>query len=317
MSASQDPSAAPQLLPVSGAELRRDPALHEAVRRVGQRVGVDFTDDERVREELKRGREALAGMGSATAGPGCLAFLLVIVAAGLAVADKISPPLAVHRTALLAGAGACAVLAVVALVWAVVRWQRARKDPVFAAYREVLALAQAHGLTLTHVPDWLVGKTDASSKPAYPLPEVAPVGGARGATPPGAPDTPRGSGDARLPRKPAEVAEWEREQAAGAGGWHLEGGFLLLAAGGGGAFWAYTSDTPAGYAAPALAVPAAVAVWVAGARRSSRSARLREAAVAYIAQLKAAQDQGVALPELSPQLARLLEEDDGTGTPAS
>lgn len=49
MSASQDPSAAQQLLPVSGAELRRDPALHEAVRRVGQRVGVDFTDDERVR----------------------------------------------------------------------------------------------------------------------------------------------------------------------------------------------------------------------------------------------------------------------------
>ncbi|KIX76777.1 hypothetical protein SF12_17105 [Streptomyces sp. MBRL 601] len=60
-----------------------------------------------------------------------------------------------------------------------------------------------------------------------------------------------------------------------------------------------------------------MAVWVAGERRSSRSARLREAAVAYIAQLKAAQDQGVALPELSPQLARLLEEDDVTGTPAS
>lgn len=63
MSASQDPSVAPQLLPVSGAELRRDPALHEAVRRVGQRVGVDFTDDERVREELKRGREATSSIG--------------------------------------------------------------------------------------------------------------------------------------------------------------------------------------------------------------------------------------------------------------
>ncbi|MFC7468746.1 hypothetical protein ACFQVA_16155 [Actinomadura keratinilytica] len=102
MSDSRDTSpTAPPLLPVGGAELRRDPALHEAVRRVGQRVGVDFTDDERVREELRRGRDALAD-GSATTGPGCLAFLLLIVAAGLAVADQISPALTAHRPALLA-----------------------------------------------------------------------------------------------------------------------------------------------------------------------------------------------------------------------
>ncbi|MFD6042257.1 hypothetical protein ACFWG7_13120 [Streptomyces koyangensis] len=303
------PTAQP-LLPVTGAELRRDPALHEAVRRVGQRVGVDFTDDERVREELKRGREALAGMGSATAGPSCLVFLLLIVAAGLAVADKISPPLAVHRTALLAGAGACAVLAVAALVWAVVRWQRARKDPVFAAYREVLALARAHGLTLTHVPDWLVGKTEGPSKPWSPLPEVAPPGAATGATLPSSPSAPHGAGDVRPPRKPAEVAAWERT--ADQGGWHDELGGLLALAGAGAAVWAYVEDQPVGYAGLFLGLASAITVWVLGHRQGVRKKRGRQAALHHLADLRAAQAAGAAVPELSPQLRRLLEENAGT-----
>ncbi|MFI1313847.1 hypothetical protein ACH4TS_27510 [Streptomyces albidoflavus] len=300
---------APALLPVSGAELRRDPALHEAVRRVGQRVGVDFTDDERVREELRRGRDALAG-GSATAGPGCLALLLLIVAAGLAVADQISPPLTVHRPALLAGAGACAVLAVTAMGWAVVRWQRARRDPVLAAYREVLALAQAHGLALTHVPDWLVGKADESSKPWSPLPEVAPPGAGTGATPPPAPSAPRGTGNIRLPRKPAEVTAWERT--ADQGGWHDELGGLLALAGAGAAFWAYVEDQPVGYAGLLLGLASAVTVWVLGHRQGVRKQRGRQAALRHLADLRAAQAAGAAVPELSPQLRRLLEEDDGT-----
>ncbi|MFD5023999.1 hypothetical protein [Streptomyces sp. NPDC058373] len=310
MSASQDPSVAPQLLPVSGAELRRDPALHEAVRRVGQRVGVDFTDDERVREELRRGREALAGMGSATLAPSCLTFVFLIVAGGLAVADKISPGLSVHRPALLAGAGVFAALAVAAIVWAVVRGQRARRDPVFAAYREVLALAQAHGVTPTHIPDWLVGKANASSKPWYPLPEVAPVSTAQGATPPSAPAAPRSTGDVRPPRKPAEVTAWE--QTADKGGWHDEVGLLLALAGGGAAMWAYFEDEPVGYAGLALGLAAAITVWVVGYRQGARKKRGRQAALRHLADVQAAQAAGAAVPELSPQLRKLLEKDDGS-----
>ncbi|MCU7705169.1 DUF5129 domain-containing protein [Streptomyces albidoflavus] len=310
MSDSRDTSpTAPPLLPVGGAELRRDPALHEAVRRAGQRVGVDFTDDERVREELRRGHDALAG-GSATTGPGCLAFLLLIVAAGLAVADQISPPLTVHRPALLAGAGVCAVLAVAAMGWAVARWQRARRDPVLAAYREVLALAQAHGLALTHVPDWLVGKAGGSSQPWYPLPEVAPPGTATGTTPPPPPSAPRDAGDVRPPHKPAEVTAWERT--AGQGGWHDELGGLLALAGAGAAVWAYVEDQPVGYAGLVLGLASAIAVWVLGHLQGVRKERGREAALRHLADLRAAQAAGAAVPELSPQLRRLLEED-GTG----
>lgn len=313
MSDSRDtsPTARP-LLPVSGAELRRDPVLHEAVRRVGQRVGVDFTDDERVREELRRGRDALADGGSATTGPGCLAFVLLIVAAGLAVADRISPPLTAHRPALLAGAGACAVLAVAAMGWAVVRWQRARRDPVLAAYREVLALAQAHGLTLTHVPDWLVGKAEGSSKSWSPLPEVAPPGAAAGATPPPAPSAPRGAGDVRPPRKPAEVAAWERT--ADRGGWHDELGGLLALAGAGAAVWAYVEDQPVGYAGLFLGLASAITVWVLGHRQGVRKKRGRQAALHHLADLRAAQAAGAAVPELSPRLRRLLEENGGTNS---
>ncbi|MEY6563403.1 hypothetical protein AB8B12_00235 [Streptomyces sp. PGLac3x] len=308
MSDSRDtPPTAPTLLPVSGAELRRDPALYEAVRRVGQRVGVDFTDDERVREELRRGREALAGGGSATAGPGCLAFLLVIVAAGLGVADQISPSLAAHRPALLAGAGACALLAVAAMGWAVVRWQRARRDPVHAAYREVLALAQAHGLTLTHVPDWLVGKADGPGKPWSPLPEVAPPGAT---TRPPAPSVPHGAGDVPPPRKPAEVTEWERT--ADQGGWHDELGGLLALAGAGAAFWAYVEDQPVGYAGLVVGLASAITVWVLGHRQGVRKKRGRQAALRHLADVQAAQAAGAAVPALSPQLRRLLEADGGT-----
>ncbi|MGW4377566.1 hypothetical protein ACWEJ7_28370 [Streptomyces albidoflavus] len=310
MSASQDPSAAPQLLPVSGAELRRDPALHEAVRRVGQRVGVDFTDDERVREELKRGREATSAIG---VGGSCLAALLVIAAIVLPFAATVNPALAERRPILLGAAGLAAVLGIALMVRVVRKRHRAHRAPVLVAYREVLALARAHGLTLTHVPDWLVGRSsETGSKPSYPLPDIAPVSAAKGATPPPAPSAPRSSGEVRLPRKPSEVAVWE--QSVDQGGWYGEAGLLAAFAGAGAAMWASIEDEPVGYAGLGLGVAVAITLWVVGYRQGVHKKRGREAALRYLADVRAAQAAGASVPELSPQLSKLLSEQDGTDT---
>ncbi|MYX73141.1 hypothetical protein [Streptomyces sp. SID3915] len=303
MTASHDADAPEDPLPVRGADLCGDPALHRAVRDVGERVGVDFTDDLQVRALLGRGRAVLSG---GAPGGSCLGVLLLIVAAGLAVADQISPGLTEHRKALLLAAGAVAVLAGVVIARGVVLGARARRDPVFAAYREVLALARAHGLALAYVPDWLVGRTGPEGPERTPLPDLPARVRAESASAPAA-----GTAQA-VPRKPAEVVAWEREQADGTGGGHLEGGALLLAAGAGGALWAHVSDQPLGYAALVLAVPAAVAVWVAGARRGARSSRLRAAALAYLAEVRAAQDAGEPVRELSPPLRALMSERDAS-----
>ncbi|MBK3383775.1 hypothetical protein M3398_00435 [Streptomyces albidoflavus] len=308
MSASQDPSVAPQLLPVSGAELRRDPALHEAVRRVGQRVGVDFTDDERVREELKRGREATSSIG---VGGSCLAALLVIAAIVLPFAATVNPALAERRPILLGAAGVAAALGIALMVRLVRKWHRAHRDPVLAAYREVLALARAHGVELTHVPDWLVGKSsETGRKPSYPLPDIAPVSAAKGATPPSVPSAPRSSGEVRLPRKPSEVTVWE--QSVDKGGWYGEVGLLAAFAGAGAAMWASIEDEPAGYAGLGLGVAVAITLWVVGYRQGVRKKRGREAALRYLADVQAAQAAGASVPELSPQLQKLLGPDDGS-----
>ncbi|WP_436737374.1 hypothetical protein [Streptomyces sp. BBFR102] len=307
MSASQDPSAAPQLLPVSGAALRRDPVLHEAVRRVGQRVGVDFTDDERVREELRRGRRATSSVGVGTS---CLAALLVLAAVVLPFAEPVHPSLVGRRTLLLAAAAVAAVLGIASMVHVVRKWHRAHRDPVLTAYREVLALARAHGLTLTHVPDWLVGSSRTGGKPGYPLPDIAPVGAAKGATPPSVPSAPRSSGEVRLPRKPAEVTVWE--QSVGKGSWHGEVGLLSACAAAGAAMWAYLEDEPVGYAGLGLGVAVAITLWVVGYRQGVREKRGRQAALRYLADVRVAQAAGAPVPELSPQLAKLLGPSDGS-----
>ncbi|WP_179301388.1 hypothetical protein [Streptomyces albidoflavus] len=235
----------------------------------------------------------------------------MIAAIVLPFAATVNPALAERRPILLGAAGMAAVLGIALMVRVVRKRQRAYRDPVLVAYREVLALARAHGLTLTHVPDWLVGSSsETEGKPSYPLPDIAPVSAAKGAPP--APSAPRSSGEVRLPRKPAEVAVWE--QSVDKGGWHGEVGLLSAFAGAGAAMWASIEDEPVGYAGLGLGVAVAITLWVVGYRQGVRKKRGREAALRYLADVRAAQAAGASIPELSPQLGKLLSEQDGTDT---
>jgi hypothetical protein len=111
--------------------------------------------------------------------------------------------------------------------------------------------------------------------------------------------------------KPPAVLAYER--VADEGGWHDEAGCLLFAAGGIGAGWAWTEGGPLGGLAALLLVPLAVWTWVAGHRQGKRKEALRQEALAYVRAVAQAQAAGARVPELSPELRKLLLEQEELG----
>ncbi|MFI9718812.1 hypothetical protein ACIHFE_04025 [Streptomyces sp. NPDC052396] len=97
----------------------------------------------------------------------------------------------------------------------------------------------------------------------------------------------------------------EYERIAEKGGWHDEAGWFLVIVAGAGAVFAVAAHKPVAWAALLLA-PFGVWVWVLGHRFGQRQRELQSVAQEYVRQLMAAQAQGAQIPELSPQLSRLL-----------
>lgn len=279
------------LLPIGGVALASDPRVGEAVRAIGARTGVDYTDDRAVTALLaERRRAAMAEQHGLLAWAGGIALLACVVWPFVAV----SVPSLGPRAALVAGP--LLILAVAALTRVRANWKRELLHPALAGYREVLGVARAHGMPLAHVPAWLEGKAEGGSgKGATPIPSYpeAVVSVAQGAT------------GGAVPPKPAAVAEYER--LASTGGWHDEAGWLLLFASGGGAVWAWSETEPIGYAALVL-IPVAIGVWLAGSNHGSEETRLRSEAVEYVRTVTAAQAAGAQVPELSPVLRKLLHD---------
>ncbi|MEU9786576.1 hypothetical protein AB0H92_37420 [Streptomyces phaeochromogenes] len=313
------------LLPVSGAALSADARLLSSIRDVGARRGVDvdYTDDAATAEMLARHRRTLS---AAEHGPLMWLGSLALVAAIVWPFLGHTVPAFEGRPELAFGpAGPLLVVAVTSLAVVRRRWKRELLHPRLAGYREVLGLARAHGVPVTHVPGWLVGRSMSGDRetvpiPAYaevePLPAGPPSGeeaeeakeaketeeAAKKATEGVAPAAPPA-----VPSKPASVESYEGM--ADEGGWHDEAGCLLLFVGIGGVAWAVSEGNALGHLAAVLAVPLAITTWLAGARQGRERQRLREAAVAYVQALSAAQSAGASVPELSPVLRKLLEEE--------
>ncbi|MFD0307555.1 hypothetical protein [Streptomyces sp. NPDC127119] len=300
------------LLPVSGAALSTDPRLLASVRDVGTRPGIDFdyTDDAATAALLEHHRRTVA---AAEHGPLMWLGALALVAAVVWPFIGSAVPAFDGRPELAyAPAGPLLVTAVACLTYVRRRWKRELLHPRLTGYRHVLGLARAHGVPVTHVPRWLVGRPLNGDRETVPIPvygEVEPLPTeapsaqpAERVTPPvSVPDTPP------VPTKPAAVTAYEAM--ADQGGWHDETGCLLLLAAIGGAAWAYSETNPAGYLAAALATTLALTTWLAGANRGRERQRLRGAALEYVQSLTAAQSTGTPVPELSPPLRGLLEEE--------
>ncbi|MGW7203802.1 hypothetical protein [Streptomyces sp. NPDC054837] len=279
------------LLPIGGAALASDPRVAEAVRAIGARTGVDYTDDRQVTALLaERRRAATAAQHRPLAWAGGIALLACVVWPFVAVsAPSLGPKAAL-------AAGPLLILAVAALTRVRANWKRELLHPALAGYREVLGVARAHGMPAAHVPAWLEGKAEGGSgKGATPIPSY----------PEAAVPAPQGATGAAVPPKPAAVTEYER--LASSGGWHDETGWLLLFAGGGGAAWAWSQTQPIGYAALVL-IPVAIGIWLAGSHHGSEETRLRAEAVQYVRTVIAAQAAGARVPELSPALRKLLHD---------
>ncbi|MFE6530361.1 hypothetical protein ACH5AJ_24310 [Streptomyces rochei] len=317
------------LLPVNGAALADDPRALEAVRAVGLRYGFDYTDDAAVTALLAERKRALeAEQRQPAAWLGVLALTAGLL---LPFVVPMVPALTDRLFAALGAAGCLLVVGVALVVHARTRWKRALTRGPLAGYREVLGLARAHGVPLTHVPAWLEGRSStgggkgAAPIPTYttvePLPDTPPphATGAPSTTPVAAPSTTpiaasttapstaSAAAPVAVPPKPEAVRSYETM--ADVGGWHDETGCLLFLAGGGGAIWAATSAEPVGYGA-LLLVPLAGYVWLIGRRQGREKERLREAALAYVREVAAAQAAGAKVPELSPELRNLAETQD-------
>ncbi|WP_247706211.1 hypothetical protein [Streptomyces liliiviolaceus] len=301
---------------MSGAALSRDPRLLASVRDVGTRPGIDFdyTDDAATAALLERHRRTVA---AAEHGPLMWLGALLLVAAVVWPFAGSAMPAFDGRPELAYGpAGPLLVTAVACLTYVRRRWKRELLHPRLTGYRHVLGLARAHGVPVTHVPHWLVGRPLSGNRETVPVPvygevatlptESASAQPVERVTPPVAvPDTP--PVPAAVPAKPAAVAAYEAM--ADEGGWHDETGCLLLLAAIGGAAWAYSEENPAGYLAATLATAFALTTWLAGARQGRERQRLREAALEYVRTLTAAQSTGTPVPELSAPLRGLLEEE--------
>ncbi|MDQ0599787.1 hypothetical protein QF037_004132 [Streptomyces canus] len=279
------------LLPIGGAALASDPRVAEAVRAIGARTGVDYTDDRQVTALLaERRRAATAAQHRPLAWAGGIALLACVVWPFVAVsAPSLGPKAAL-------AAGPLLILAVAALTRVRANWKRELLHPALAGYREVLGVARAHGMPPAHVPAWLEGKAEGGSgKGATPIPSYPDAGA----------PSPQGASGGAVPPKPAAVTEYER--LASSGGWHDETGWLLLFAGAGGAAWAWSQTEPIGYAALVL-IPVAIGIWLAGSHHGSEETRLRAEAVQYVRSVIAAQAAGARVPELSPALRKLLND---------
>ncbi|WP_371669807.1 hypothetical protein OG985_20505 [Streptomyces sp. NBC_00289] len=230
---------------MSGATLASDERVLEAALAIGARTGVDYTDDAAVTALLGERRRA---MDATQRGP--LVWLGGLALTVGAIWPFLAPslPALAGRPVLAYGpAGPLLILAATALTYVRTRWRRELDHPALAGYREVLGVARAHGLPPTHIPAWLEGRSSSGSgKGAAPIPSypsVEPLAGrspsdvtARERTAPADPAAdPVAASVAEpvaVPAKPAAVAEYER--IADAGGWHNEGGCLLVFAGAGG-----------------------------------------------------------------------------------
>jgi hypothetical protein len=287
------------LLPVSGSALSADPQLGRVVRAFGSRHGFDYLDDGKVRGMLAEQRQAFrrttrGGLVwvSSLAGTVGLAWLLW---AGLSKPERIA--VAVTPPAVLL------VLAVAAFVHIYRRGKRKLKHPYLVGYRHVLAAALAHGVPVTHVPDWLVGRSDGGVEAAPLPPYTAPPGNPSRSSGQQPPHSATGF-SAGLPRKPEAVVEYER--IADAGGWHDELGCILILAGCAGVGYGFVKDMPAAFAAVVLV---GLGVWTltAGYRLGRRKRELGAEARRYVEHLTRAQAAGSVVPELSPQLRKLLD----------
>jgi len=290
------------LLPIGGTALASDPRVLAAAQAIGARTGVDYTNDAVVSALLMERRKAAH---AAQHRP--LAWLsgLMMVAAAVWGVVALDVPALDRRTAL---AAVPVLLVAIAMYTRVHKgWKRELLHPALAGYRELLGVAMAHGLPLAHVPPWLEGR------PAYDSTSTDRTGNRKGATPiPSYPKVDTAAAPApaapapvvvTVPPKPPAVAEYER--IADAGGWHDEAGCLLIFAGAIGAGWAWQETEPLGYGALAL-VPLAVIVWLVGSRQGDEKTRLRAEATEYVRAIAAAQAAGARVPELSPQLRKLL-----------
>ncbi|MEV7140004.1 hypothetical protein [Streptomyces tauricus] len=134
---------------------------------------------------------------------------------------------------------------------------------------------RAHGVPVTHIPGWLVGRAMSGDRETVPIPvyeevaalsaevtsageppeEVKPTSTA--AAPPAAPATATvpatTSVSAAVPAKPASGASYEGT--ADEGGRHGDAGCLLLFVGLGGVIWAFSETNPLGHLTTALAAP--------------------------------------------------------------
>ncbi|MFJ8791097.1 hypothetical protein [Streptomyces sp. NPDC102462] len=304
------PTPADQL-PLDGAALASDPRMLAAVRAIGTRHGIDYTDDDAVTALLTERRAALR---SAERGPLVwLGALALVIALLLPFAASTASTQAAKAS--LAASGPLLVIAVAALVRVRDHWKQELRHPALAGYREVLGVARAHGLALAYAPGWLEGRRKDSAgawseKAVAPIPSYASVepqaGTADGEALPHPAEGPSAVGPAaQVPAKSQAVTEYET--IAGQGGWHDETGCLLVLAAGGGAVWGATSDTPAGYGALVL-IPLAILVWLFGRRQGLEKERLRAEALSYVRAVRAAQAAGAPVPELSTPLRALLDD---------
>ncbi|MFD9431221.1 hypothetical protein [Streptomyces sp. NPDC060002] len=347
------------LLPVSRATLASDARVLATVRAIGERRGVDYTDDAAVSELLAERRRALEATQH---GPLVWVGGLTLVAGVLwPFMAQMVPALSGRLPLSYAPAGPLLVVAVATLSAVRLRWKRELVHGTLVGYREVIGVARAHGLPVTHVPAWLEGRSyGGTGKGSAPVPTYSVVREEDGGTlPPGpaapsatwaAPDpssvspgaaprpptrsassdrppsrtsvplpaepvplpaepVPLPANPAPIPPKPAAVLSYE--QIAGEGGWHDEGGCLLLFGGLLGAAWGVSQDMPVAVVGALVLVPLAVRVWVLGSRQGMEKARLRQEALAYVRTIAAAQAAGAQVPELSPVLRKLLEEEEG------
>lgn len=300
----------PGLLPLNGATLTADRRVLTAVRAIGARHGVDYTDDAAVTALLTDRRRALE---ATRRGPLVWLGGLTLTAGTLLPCLYPALPAQAAKAVLLV-TGVVLVIAVVTLAQVRVRWKRELAHPVLAGYREVLGVARAHGLPLEYVPGWLEGRTSGpggSGKAAAPIPAYERVP-PEGDPPPQGHEQPDAGAPGRkgltpppVPPKPPAVTAYET--IADEGGWHDEAGCLLALAGVVGALWAASSDAPVGYGTLAL-IPVAILIWLAGMRQGTEKARLRAEAVAYARAVAEAQAGGARVPHLSPTLRKLLDE---------
>ncbi|MDQ0405596.1 hypothetical protein OIE75_21860 [Streptomyces sp. NBC_01723] len=295
------------LLPVNGAALAADPRAAEAIGAVSARHGVDYMDDGAVSALLAERRRAMEGeRRHPSAWLGILALTVGLLLPFVASTIR---TLSEHRLiAVLAASGCLVVVGTALVVYAYTRWRRALNHPTLAGYRETLGIARAHGIPLTHIPPWLVGKSSPEGgKGVAPIPSYPPV------EPSGEADQLRQAdglvlatpAPVAVPPKPAAVSEYEWR--VNEGGWHTEAGCLLLLLGGGGAAYAATSSEPGGYAALIL-VPVALYAWLAGSRQGNEKERLRQEALTYVRAIADAQAAGARVPELSFELRKLVDE---------